>query len=256
MSVAPLHLPDLAHHPLSPAPLTGVRTHLSERFELLWAAGQRGKPGVNADIQNSSEAVRMIADPDFELLGTNAVSSSSAIYVEGGVTLTTAGANNDQVIVVPHLDTSQSGWGTVTWGTDKEVEWEGYVGTASSIASVTQWAGLKLTNTSVTATDNDQAFFRYADGTNSGRFQAIYSIGGTDTVVDTGITVAASTKYRLRVSIDASRIARFYINGELVATSTALTDATDLIPYVGVHANTGSAKALNVFAQSISRNLG
>ena len=52
--------------------LTGFNA-LSSRYELSWAAGRRGKPGINADIQNAAEATRMIADPDFEVLGTNEV---------------------------------------------------------------------------------------------------------------------------------------------------------------------------------------
>lgn len=234
--------------------LTGFNA-LSSRYELSWAAGRRGKPGINADIQNAAEATRMIADPDFEVLGTNGTSALSTFYAEGGITFTTAGADNDQMILVPHLDANQSAWEQVTWGTDQETIWECALRTTATITSMTIWAGLKLTNTSVTATDNDQAFFRYAAATNSGKWQAIHSIGGTDTATDTGIAVAASTTYRLRVAIDASRIAQFYINGALVSTSTALTNATDLKPYIGVQANTGAARSINIIGQAISRKV-
>jgi hypothetical protein len=228
---------------------------LSSRYELSWQAGQRGKPGINADINSATESVREIADPDFEVLGTNGTSALSTYYAEGGITFTTAGADNDQMILVPHLDANQSAWEQVTWGTDQETIWECALRTTATITSMTIWAGLKLTNTSVTATDNDQAFFRYAAATNSGKWQAIHSIGGTNTATDTGIAVAASTVYRLRVAIDASRIARFYINGVLVSTSTALTDATDLKPYVGVQANTGAARSIYIIGQAISRKV-
>ena len=234
--------------------LTGFNA-LSSRYELSWQAGQRGKPGINADINSATEAVREIADPQFEVLGTNGTSALSTYYAEGGITFTTAGADNDQMILVPHLDTNQSAWEQVTWGTDQETVWECALRTTATITSMTIWAGLKLTNTSVTATDNDQAFFRYAAATNSGKWQAIHSIGGTDTATDTGVTVAASTTYRLKVTIDSSRIARFYINGTLVSTSTALTDATDLKPYIGVQANTGAARAVNIIGQAISRKV-
>lgn len=234
--------------------LTGFNA-LSSRYELSWQAGQRGKPSINADIQNAAEATRMIADPQFEVLGTNSTSALSTYYAEGGITFTTAGADNDQMILVPHLDANQSAWEQVTWGTDQETIWECALRTTATITSMTIWAGLKLTNTSVTATDNDQAFFRYAAATNSGKWQAVHSIGGTDTATDTGIAVAASTTYRLRVAIDASRIARFYINGTLVSTSTALTDATDLKPYIGVQANTGAARSINIIGQAISRKV-
>lgn len=225
------------------------------RKELFWNAGVRGKPAINADIQDASEAVRMIADPDFEVLGTNADTTCVTHYAEGGIALATKTTSADQVIILPHLDTSQSGWKQITWGTDQETEWECDIATASAITSETIWAGLKLTNTSVTATDNDQAFFRYQNGVNSGKWQACYSIGGTDTETDAGVTVALSTRYHLKVAIDSSRIARFYIDGVLVATSTALTDATDLIPYIGIQTGTTAAKTLYVYGQAISRKL-
>jgi hypothetical protein len=226
---------------------------LAPRFRLEWTAGQRGKPGLNADIQNAAEATRMIADPDFELLGTNAVSTCSTFYAEGGLTLTTTGASGDQVILLPHLDTNQSAWTQVTWGSDQETRWECRIKTASAITAQILWAGLKLTNTSVVATDDDQAFFRYEAGVNSGKWQVIYSIGGTDVTVDAGVTVAVSTAYHLVVDIDSTRIARFYVNGVLVATSTALTDAKDFIPYIGVQTAAVATKALNVRSHAIER---
>jgi len=115
---------------------------------------------------------------------------------------------------------------------------------------------LKLTNTEVVATDNDQVFVRYEDDVNSGKFQAVWSIGGTDTTTDTGVTAAVSTRYHIQVVIDASRIARFYLNGSLVATTTALTNATDLIPYIGVAADgAAAAKSLRIHGQVIERNV-
>lgn len=229
---------------------------ITSRYALRWTAGQRGKPGVNGDILSATEATREIADPDFELLGTNAVSGSSAFAAEGGIRLTTAGASADQVILAPHLDANQSAWTQVTWGTDKATEWECRIVTGASIADAIIWAGLKLTNTPVVATDNDQAFFRYEAGVNDGEWQAVSSIGGTDTAADTGVVVAVSTAYHLRIAIDAARIARFYVNGVLVATTTALTNAVDLIPYIGVQSAAVAAKVLDVQGQAISRNAG
>lgn len=249
-------LTELSHHPFNPAAVTGVLNRPSTRVELHHTFGQRGKPALNAVIatdENSNAAAhlaRNIADREFEVLGTNATTALVTHYAEGGIKLTTAGADNDQIIILPHLDTDQTAWTTTTWGTDKQVEWDGVLSTGSSVADVTIYAGLKLTNTSVVATDNDQAFFRV---TAAGNWSCIYSIGGTDTTVDSGVTVAASTIYRLRIQIDSARLARFWINDVLVATSTALSDATDLIPYVGIHANTGAAKHMYLHEQAISR---
>ncbi len=229
------------------------RKLVNERIELCWIAGQRGKPGLNADILSATEATRMIADPDFELLGTNAVSASSAFNPEGGITLTTAGASADQVILLPHLDANQSGWTQFTWGTDREVAWQTRIKTGAAVTAQIVWAGLKLTNTPVVATDNDQVFVRYEAGVNDGEFQVVYSIGDTDTTVDTGVVVALATTYEIVIAISSSRVARVFIDGVLVATSTALTDEVDLKPYIGVQASAAAAKSLTVYGQSISR---
>lgn len=226
---------------------------IGQRFGLVWTAGVRGKPGLNADIQNAAEATREIADPDFELLGTNAVSGSSAFYAEGGIVLTTAGADADQVILLPHLDANQSAWSQITWGTDREVEWECDI-TPVQITACIIWAGLKLTNTPTVATDNDQVFFRFENGVNGGEWQLITSIGGTDTTTDTNIAAAANTRVHFKVIIDSSRKARCYVNGDLIYQTAALTDATDLIPYIGVQASgAAAAKGVRVHAQAISR---
>lgn len=230
---------------------------LPRRFELKWVAGQRGKPSINADINSATEATREIADPDFEVLGTNGTSDDVTFYAEGGIKLETDGADGDEVIVLPHLDANQSAWAQVTWGTDKETIWECDIAVGSNITNTIIWAGLKLTNTEVTATDADQAFFRYEDDVNGGKWQYIYSIGGTDTPTDSGITVAVSTRYHLKVIIDSARLARFYLNEVLLGTSTALTDATDFIPYIGVAADgAGAAKHMYIYGQAISRTIG
>lgn len=227
---------------------------LSDRYELKWVAGARGKPGVNADIQSATESVREIADPDFEVLGLNASSDDVTFHVEGGIAIETDGADGDEVILVPHLDANQSAWSQVTWGTDREVVWECRIKTGASVANTIIWAGLKLTNTEVLATDNDQAFVRYEDDVSSGAWVAVHSVGGTDTATVSSVTVAANTKYHLKITIDVSRVPRFFIDGALVATGGALTDATDLIPYIGVAADgAAAAKKLIVYGQSISR---
>lgn len=239
-----------------PGRLTGVNA-LSRRYELKWVAGQRGKPGLNADINSATEATREVADPDFEVLGNNASSDDVTFNAEGGIKIETDGGGSDSVIILPHLDTNQSAWTQVTWGTDKETIWEADIATGSSIANaVTIWAGLKLTNTATTATDNDQAFFRYTAATASGQWQCIYSIGGTDTATASGVTVAASTRYHLKIVIDDARVPYFFINGVLVVTGTALTDTTDLIPYIGILEGSGAAKHMYIYGQAISRNIG
>ena len=232
-----------ALHPLIP-----------KRLELLWIAGQRGKPGINADINSATESVREIADPDFEILGTNAVSADCTFNAEGGITLTTAGAADDQMILLPHLDANQTAWTKYTWGTDREVWYECLWETGTNITNAIIWNGLKLTNTQVSATDADQVFVRYENDVNSGKFQVVDSIGGTDVTTDSGITVVLSTKYHIAIKINTDRTAEVYINGQLVRITSALTDAIDLIPYLGVEADGATAaKDITVHACRISR---
>ena len=256
MADAPTLAP-IAYQPLNPAPVTGFKTRMSQRHELYWRAGERGHPCINADLASGTEATREPADKDFEILGTNATSALAVAYAEGGIALITAGANADQTILLPHLDTNQTGWTGVTWGTDKQTEWECHIATAASITSIIIWAGLKLTNTSTITTDADQVFFR---GTGS-NWQVESSIANSDTETDSGIAMAVSTRYRLKIAIDSDRKARFYIAvgdgaSTLVYTSAALTNAIDLIPYIGVGDTAGAAKTLYVFEQSISRVIG
>jgi hypothetical protein len=147
----------------------------------------------------------------------------------------------------------------MTWGTDRSVRWEAVIGTGTTAQSVTStniYAGLKLTNTEVVATDADQAFFSYSSI--GGAFWTyVYSIGGIDVQATTGVAIAQNTVYHLVIDIDVNRIARFYIDGVLVATSTALTNAVDLIPFIGVYceATAALARRVYVFQTSISRTV-
>ena len=229
---------------------------LDNRYRLVWIAGQQGLPGVNGDILNASEAVNAIADKHFEVLGSGATTDDVTYYAEGGITLTTDGGGTNGVTLLPHLDAEQTPWTGITWGSDKQVRWECLISTASNIADIVIFAGLKLTNTAVTATDADQVFFRFAPGVQSGVWEAITSVANTDDAHNTTLTVLASTLYHLLIDIDASRVPKFYINGVLRETGSALTDTTDFIPYIGVLESTGTGKVLQVHAQAISRVIG
>lgn len=235
--------------------------HLPRRLELKWIAGLKGLPQLNAvtdppgsDTYNTAAVLALLnADREFEVLGANASSDDVTIHAEGGIKLETDGGGTDSVIILPHLNAGQSRWTGFTWGTDQETHWECHIKSGSAITDQVIWAGLKLTNTATTATDNDQVFFRYAPATNSGKWQAINSIGGTDDAHDSGVTVGADTEYHLKITIDSSRVARFYINGALVETSAALSDTTDLIPYIGILESGAAAKHMYIYGQAISR---
>jgi len=218
-----------------------------KRYSLVEDYAQR--PGLNANVG-------IAFNTDFEILGTN-VAEADVTWgaTVGALELKTNGADNDQVIVLPHLDTSQSAWTAVKWGTENQVIWEAVIKTSDVSTGILIWAGLKLTNTPTVATDDDQAFFRFSTDDSDTNWEVVYSIGGTDTTVDSGVAVSASTNYYFRIEIDAERKAHFYINNQSVATSTALTNDVDLIPYVGVQCldATPSSQYLYLVKQAISR---
>jgi|TARA_R110000787_G_scaffold273882_2_gene381735 hypothetical protein len=222
---------------------------------------------------------RGIASRDFEVLGTSMTTALCTFdTTRAGIIITTAGTDQNQAIIAPHLDTNQSAWQTVLWGTENSVIWECVVTTAASIADVKLWSGLKLTNDQLIITDADQAYFKFqTDATNSEAFSDftllhfVHSIADTDYISALPITVAADTQYHLKIEINSDRKAAIYVNGvqynvtttsgstggTAVTTGTertaALTNDVDLIPYIGVETGAGSAKALKVHAQAISR---
>ena len=259
------------------------RYYLSEYF--------KKRPALNAVLNTAfsdadataaaNTAIRLaekVANKDFEILGTNMTTALVTFDSDrAGLVITTAGADQDQAIIAPHLDTNQTAWQTIKWGTENEVEWECALST-NAIDNQKLWAGLKLTNDQLIATDADQAFFKFqTDATNSEAFDDytllhfVHSIGGTDYISALPITVAANTLYRLKITIDSNRKASIFVNGiqyNVTTTSgstggtavtkgttptAALTDDIDLIPYIGIEAGAAAAEALDVHYQAISR---
>ena len=250
------------------------------------------KPGLNAvsiidpDADSASAlAAYVIANRDFETLGTNmttALTTFSATH--GGILMTTAGADQDQAILLPHLDTNQTAWSGTKWGTENSVEWECSI-SLPALDNQKVWAGLKLTNDQLVATDDDQIFFKFqSDATNSEAFTTfanwhlVHSIGGTDYISKLPIAVAANTPYHLKIAIDSDRKATIFVNGvqynitstagstggtavtaveagKAATKSAALTNDVDLIPYIGIEAGAAAAEAIDVHWTSISRHV-
>tara|TARA_R100001594_G_scaffold52925_3_gene86522 strand:+ start:1026 stop:1922 length:897 start_codon:yes stop_codon:yes gene_type:complete len=234
---------------------------------------------IDPDADDASAlALHVSANKDFEVLGTNMTSAlSTRNATAAGIVLTTAGADQDQAIVCPHLDSNQTAWTGTLWGTENQVHWECSLNT-NAIDNQKLWAGLKLTNDQLIATDANQAFFKFqTDATNSEAFDDytllhfVHSIGGTDYISALPITVAANTNYHLKIEFDSDRKMSIFVNGQQynitstsgstggtsVTTGTtksaAMTDDIDLIPYIGIEAGAAAAEAVDVHYQCISR---
>ena len=250
------------------------------------------KPGLNAvsiidpDADSASAlAAYVIANRDFETLGTNMTTALTTFPgTSAGIKMTTAGADQDQAILLPHLDTDMSAWSKVLWGTENQVEWECSI-MLPALDNQKVWAGLKLTNDQLVATDDDQIFFKFqSDATNSEAFTTfanwhlVHSIGGTDYISKLPIAVAANTPYHLKIAIDSDRKATIFVNGvqynitstagstggtavtaveagKAATKSAALTNDVDLIPYIGIEAGAAAAEAINVHYTAISRHV-
>ena len=245
------------------------------------------RPGLNANIdQVSTVEVQRALNRNWEALGTNMTTALATFATtSAGILATTAGADQDQAILTPHLDTAATAWAGCLWGTENEVHWETSI-MLPAIDNQNVWAGLKLTNVPELATDDDQAYFNFlTDADNSGqsftdftKLHFVYSVGGTDYISVLPITVAANTPYHLKMEIDSDRKVTIFVNGiqynvtstsgstggtavtavqpSTAATkSTALTNDVDLIPYNGIEANAGAAEALNTHYICMSRNV-
>ena len=244
------------------------------------------RPGLNANIdQASTVEVQRALNRNWEALGTNMTTALCTFATtSAGVLATTAGADEDQAILTPHLDTAATAWAGALWGTENSVHFETSI-MLPAIDNQKVWAGLKLTNDQLVATDANQIFFKFqTDATNSEAFSdysywhLVHSIGGTDYISQIPDTVAANTPYHLKIEIDSDRKATCFINGvqyNITSTSgstggtavtavqpttaatksAALTDDIDLIPYVGIEAGAGAAEAVNVHYVACSRNV-
>ena len=251
------------------------------------------RPGLNAiniidpDADSASDlAITQAANKNFETLGTNMTTALTTFAAHSaGILMTTAGADQDQAILLPHLDTNQSVWSGTKWGTENQVEWECSIMLAA-IDNQWVWAGLKKSNVLELATDTEQAFFTFGtDADNGGQaltdftvWHFVHSIGGVDYISRTPVTVAANTPYHLKLAIDSDRKVTYFINGiqynvnntagstggtavtavqpSTTATkSAAITDDVNLIPYIGIEANAGAAEALHVHYTAISRHV-
>ena len=244
------------------------------------------RPGLNAAIdQVSTVEVQRALNRNWEALGTNMTTALCTFATTGaGVLVTTATADQDQGLLLPHLDTAATAWAGTLWGTENSVHFETSL-QLPALDNQKVWTGLKLTNDQLVATDANQMFFKYqTDATNSEAFTTfakwhfVHSIGGTDYISVLPITVAINTPYHFKIEVDSDRKAAIFVNGiqynvtttagstggtavtavqpgKAVIKTAAITDDVNLIPYVGIEAGAAAAEAVNVHYVACSRNV-
>ena len=173
------------------------------------------RPLLNASIG-------VAANINFELAGTNAADANATFAAGGGISLATAAANNDQMIVRPHQDTNQTMWNAASlWNSDDSIIYKVLV-RPITVASVRYVVGVKPDPSDLSdGGDADQMIVRFdTSGTTSAvNWVLITSNNGADTPVDTGVAVTTATNYRIVLAVaPTTRQVSCYINGVLVNT--------------------------------------
>ncbi len=240
-----------------PACAGPLRDWRGGRFQLTWVGGERGIPSINADIQSSTAATRQTADPDFELLGTNATTDDCLHHAEGGVEAQTDTGDDDQVILVPHQDSGQSPWAQVTWGSDRELKWEAFLETPADITTgIHLIAGLKA-DLDMGLNDADLVVFNF-NTDDSDATWGVVNNAGSGTVVDTdsGVRVAGLTRYHFRIEFDVNEMAHCYINDVKVAEVDFGGNTVDLKPVLGLQSLSAASDEVIWYEQKISRLYG
>jgi hypothetical protein len=253
--------------------------------------------GTNStDIASQTFEVQIMVDPHINsndhwaLDGTN-INESYVRYAgtQPGFSSHTEGGDNDQIILHPKIsnqgtDTdlnNVSPWRNVNFTSQYQPELNVAISTYSNITNTSIWAGMKATDVGAYATDANQAYFLYATDddmgalTTNGNWHFVYSIAGVDYITDLGVTVLASTVYRLRLAFDENRQISVYINSVkygltttpttttaggvrqsvVTAKSLAMTSGSEIIPVVGMQALAAEVKYIYCHFIKASRTL-
>jgi hypothetical protein len=129
--------------------------------------------------------------------------------------------------------TTTSGWGTMSGPdntdqvevADGDIVFEVIVKTPSAISDGTDTYTLRFgLNNSNAGAGNNTVYVRYSHGVNSGKWQFVHNRAGTETTIDSGITVAASTWYKLKFTVTgAAQAFEAFVDGNSVGTATPAT---------------------------------
>lgn len=240
----------------------------------------------------------LIANHQWRITGNN--SDGNRVRYGGsassGILLRTNTSDNDQVILDPQTGSDgifdggphAAGARVSIWHSNlyqpqsNEATLEIPVSTAVSVSNMAFYAGWKLAaGNEVYTGDSHDCYFLYATNddlgvlTNNGNLHFIYTVSGEEYITDLGITVAASTTYRLKIVFDENKKPSAFVNGlqyGLTHTPTtttaggvteanstkkglALSIGADLIPCVAVQTLEATHKDFYVHFVRASRNL-
>lgn len=240
----------------------------SARRQAYISAFEDGKPSLAADIDPADFSTQTLirafsaASKSWLLSGTNAASALAVLDTRGGVTLTTAGANNDQMIISPLVINSvqMSPFGKVSWSSEYLPIFRATIRlSASSIAAQRIVIGLKLTasaedhDTGAAITDDDYMLFVFdtTHASSATLWHYAQGVSGTDynNACETktrNATAHASDTLTLEISVDQDRVPHFFIDNEEVGVGVEMNTVLVLKPVAGIQALTGAAKDFTI----------
>lgn len=215
-----------------------------------------GQVAIKAAIAQLAAKVNKVVagrNPVLEVYGTNMTSALATYDKNGGLKLTTAGANNDQAALQAHANSGVSPFAVAGFlGSENSPRFECRIKTGSAVTAQKIFMGLSLTSALDGTTDDDGIKIVYTTASTHGQWEVWWSIAGTDYTytVPTSVVaaVAADTHYRLKLEVYADLTWMAFINDKPVRNRNfpAITTAKDLVPFVGIQALTGAAKHMYV----------
>lgn len=146
--------------------------------------------------------------------------ATSTLPATWGINTSTSSAGISSLFV-PKTITLPLAWGIPAYRVS--IAWVYVSALSDGTDTYTLQSGFSASHTGVTATVNNSIIFRYTHSANSGKWLCVSrNNSGTETTVDTGVTVAVNTLYCLAVCVNVGTTeARFYVNGALSGVITS-----------------------------------
>lgn len=237
----------------------GGRAGIQTPTRCVWREDFAQRPGLAGDIDPVDPNAPTQAELDaiftvnrvFMVAGTNMTSALVTHSAsKGGIVLTGAGADNDQALLEPRSNPAAGNRWLAGFDSDQKPALS-FSFRLPSVDDLSVKLGFALTSAHDLTTDADQVGLFFSTDT-GGNFLVHTSIGNSDATIDTGVTPAADTEYRVDIEINASRIAEVRINGALVARTLALTTNIALIPMFSQQARDAADIVLDLRPVTVS----
>lgn len=233
----------------------GVET-VFDRVPKLGSAMDPASFASQADIRAYTEGHK-----ELMLSGTNASSANVGRVATGGISLTTGGTANDQMILTGLTvgGVHVSPWSWMNFVPERQCSFTASMLFNLAVTNIRSYFGFKLTSAFDLSTDADHVLFVF-DTTAFGSTWRMHARVGTVDEVQTVTGIAKATprvltRAALSIHVNSNREPVFYIDGRAVGQGPALTTGAALKPFMGVQTLTGSARDIYLQYASAAINM-